>query len=505
MLTREELMSVHEVDVLVVGAGPTGLLLVGDLAEAGVSVRILERRTEESNVTRAFGVHARTLELLDARGLADELTRTGAHVRRLQLFGGISLDLGSLPSRFDYLLVTPQYETEQVLQRRNDRLGVEVVRGTEFTGLRQDDSGVEIYARSGDGAATTYRARYVVGADGVGSQVRAALGLPFPGRSVLQSIMLADVRLSDPPDQVLAVNAVGDGFAFVAPFGGGWYRIFAWDRSRQVDDKAPLELDEIRAVTRRALGTDFGMNDPRWMSRFHSDERQVPHYRVGRVFVAGDAAHVHSPAGGQGMNTGLQDAANLSWKLAAAVQGWAPQGLLDTYHAERHPVGAMVVRSSGTLIRLAMLKSPLARATRDVLGAAALRVPAVAHRAIGIVSGVGFHYAAPRRSHPMAGRRAPDMVLAGGSRLYEALRGGRFVLVSQESGLGPAADVTGRVVAVEPAEARGPAMLVRPDGYVAWATEERDPDRLDEEIREQVAHWCGAPPAVSRYRRCAST
>ncbi|HEX5769928.1 MAG TPA: FAD-dependent monooxygenase, partial [Nocardioidaceae bacterium] len=323
-------MNARQTDVLVVGAGPTGLLLAGDLAEAGVDVMVLERRVEESNITRAFGVHARTLEQLDARGLADDLAATGAHVQQLRLFGRISLDLGRLPSRFNYLLVTPQYETERVLLERVDELGVEVLRGTEFVGLRQDDAGVDVRARSRDGQELSVRATYVVGADGVGSRVRRSLGLPFPGKSVLRSIMLADVRLGRPPTDVLSLNAVSDGFAFVVPFGDGWYRVIAWDRCNQVGDEAPVELDEIREVTRKALGTDFGMYGARWMSRFHSDERQVPEYRVGRVFLAGDAAHVHSPAGGQGMNTGMQDAANLGWKLAAAVQGWAPPGLLDS-------------------------------------------------------------------------------------------------------------------------------------------------------------------------------
>src|SRR5437773_3595544 len=164
------------------------------------------------------------------------------------------------------------------------------------------------------------------------------------------------------------------------------------------------------------------MHDPRWMSRFHSDERQAPRYRVGRVFLAGDAAHVHSPAGGQGMNTGLQDAANLGWKLAAAVRGWAPEGLLDSYQTERHPVGRMVLRTSGAIIRMALLRSVAARAVRNVVGAAALRLPPVAHRAIGIISGIGIGYPRRKGDHPLVGQRVPDLALSGGRRLYEALR-----------------------------------------------------------------------------------
>lgn len=333
-----------------------------------------------------------------------------------------------------------------------------------MTGLTQDDEAVELRVRAADGPETTHRASYVVGTDGVGSTIRQALGLPFPGRSVLKSIMLADVRLADPPADVLAVNAVGDGFAFVAPFGDGWYRVFAWDRRHQVDDSAPLALEEVREITERALGTDFGMHDPRWLSRFHSDERQVPRYRVGRVFLAGDAAHCHSPAGGQGMNTGIQDAANLGWKLAAAIDGWGDDRLLDSYHDERHPVGREVLRSSGAIIRLAMIRSRPGRLARNLLSGTLLRLPPIAARVAGSISGTGFRYRAPAGAHPLVGTRMPDLGLETG-RLFEALRGGRFVLVSASA---PAAKFA-QVDALAPARPRAEAVLVRPDGYVAWA------------------------------------
>jgi 2-polyprenyl-6-methoxyphenol hydroxylase-like FAD-dependent oxidoreductase len=463
-------------DVIIVGAGPTGLLLAGDLAGAGVSCTVLERRVDESNLTRAFAVHARTLEEFDARGIADELVATGKKVTRLRLFDRVGLDLSQLPGRYPYLLITPQYEVERALRERAERLGARIVPGAEVVGLRQDADEVELTDRAG----VTYRAAYAVGADGVNSAVRKLLGLPFPGRSIIKSIMLADVQLRDAPPDVLAVNAVGDSFAFVAPFGDGWYRIFAWNRRNQVADDAPLDLDEIREVTRRALGTDFGMHDPRWMSRFHSDERQAPRYRVGRVFLAGDAAHVHSPAGGQGMNTGLQDAANLGWKLAAAVRGWAPAGLLDSYQTERHPVGRTVLRSSGAIIRMALLRSVAARSVRNVVGAAALRLPPVAHRAIGTISGIGIGYPRRKGDHPLVGQRVPDLALADGRRLYEALRSGHFVLV------GDAPDGwAGRVDAVATAQPTRRAILVRPDAYVAWASEDSTG------VEEALTRWCG--------------
>lgn len=452
-------------EVLIVGAGPTGLLLAGDLAQAGVEVTVLERRTTESNLTRAFAVHARTLEQLDLRGVADQLVETGTPLQSLRLFGGLEVDLGALPSRFPYLLVTPQYETEAVLRRRAEALGVPITRGAELLGLEQDETGATARVRTSTGAAT-YRAAYVVGADGVHSRVREALGLPFPGKSVLKSLMLADVRLTDPPRDVLTANGIGNGFAFVAPFGDGWFRVIAWDRRHQLPDDAPVDLTEIQNVTRRAFGTDFGMHSPRWLSRFHSDERQVPRYRVGRVFLAGDAAHVHSPAGGMGMNTSLQDAANLGWKLAAAVRGWEPAGLLDTYHAERHPVGQMVLRGSGGLTRMALLRPAPLRKLRNFVAARVLRSPTLARAMTGRVTGLGIRYPAPPGAHPLVGTRMPDLELTEG-RLYEALRGGRFALV-----VGPNATIDGalpeQVDIARTLEPQDQLTLVRPDGYIGW-------------------------------------
>ncbi len=477
-----------ETDVVVVGAGPVGLTLAGDLAGAGVRTALLDRRTDESNLTRAFAVHARTLEQLDARDLADALITTGTPVRHLALFGAAQVDLGELESRFPYVLITPQYNVERLLRRRAEDAGAELVAGAEVTGLRQDADGVDVTTADGG----KVRASYVVGTDGARSGIREALGLPFPGVPIIRSLMLADVRLDRAPDDLLQVNANGDCFAFVAPFGDGWYRVYCWDRRNPQPDDAPLDFAEVRDVTRRALGVDLGMHDPRWLSRFHSDERQVPAYRVGRAFLAGDAAHVHSPAGGQGMNTGIQDATNLGWKLAAAIQGWAPPGLLDTYHAERHPVGKAVLRSSGALVRAALLQSRFERAARDTLAGTALRIGPVARRAAGILSGIGIAYPAPRGAHPLVGRRAADALLAGTGqpedRLYEALRGGRFVLLARPEA-GPVAQPwTARVRVVTPADPGAPTTLVRPDGYVAWAA---DRDASDAAITEALTVHCG--------------
>lgn len=524
-------------DVLIVGAGPTGLMLAGDLAGRGVSCTVLEQRAKEAATTRAFGVHARTLEQLDARGLAEELIATGTTVAEMRLFERLRVSVAGLPSRFPFVLVTPQYNVEHLLERRALKAGARILRGARFTGLAQDADGVDVRFETTPGgaaeaeteaatdAATEVRAAYLVGADGVRSAVREALGMPFPGTTVLESVMLADVRLARKPEHPFEVNAVKEGFAFIAPFGDGWYRVIAWDRRHRMPESAPVDLERLREITRLALGTDFGMADTRWSSRFHSDERQVPEYRVGRVFLAGDAAHCHSPAGGMGMNTGLQDAANLGWKLAAAVDGWAGQGLLDTYQAERHPVGTMAVHASGRIIRMAKLRPRPARFARDRVGTLVLSAPPVMARAAGKISGIGIAYDRPRGAHPSVGKRAADIRLTVGegsaTRLYELLREGRFVVIAsahgpaeqtqkqkqkqtqahaqkheqqQESG-DPLTGWKRRAEYAVATEQVGVAKLwlVRPDAYIAWATDATDPAEQQSGLRDALTQWCGTP------------
>ncbi|MEU6084709.1 FAD-dependent monooxygenase [Streptomyces sp. NPDC047108] len=519
-------------DVIVVGAGPTGLMLAGDLAAAGVAVTVLERRPHEtSNLTRAFGVHARTLELLDSRGLADELVARGQPVDGLRLFKRLTLDMSRLRSRFPFVLITPQYEVERLLERRAVDAGVHFRYGTEVRGIRQDADGVEVEVRGhrrgdgdgdgdgdgenggGDGGLGTgverLRAAYVVGADGVRSAVRTALGLPFPGRSVISSIILADVRLAEKPEGLLTVSGVGQAFAFIAPFGDGWYRVMGWNRAHQVPDSAPLELDEVKNLARLALGSDFGMHDARWLSRFHSEERQVPSYREGRVLLAGDAAHVHSPPGAQGLNTGLQDAANLGWKLAAVLRGHASADLLDTYQTERHPVGASVVRSSGAILRLAMARTPAERALRAAIAWFLNSVRPAGDKAMGQVSGIGIAYGRGHGAHRLTGRRAPDLTLAASTcdglknapvRLHEALRAGKFVLVGPPGEFTDTGSRDDRLTVASWPGTRSPArptaVLVRPDGYVAWATDDRDPSRRAEALEAALIRWAGPESAA---------
>ncbi|WP_284740040.1 FAD-dependent oxidoreductase [Amycolatopsis sp. RTGN1] len=445
------------VDVVVVGAGPAGCMLAGELALAGRSVVVVEKHAEASPLSRAFGTHARTLEVLDTRGLADDLVATGTRAGSLSLWKSAGLDLTRLPSRFPFLLVTPQRNVDSLLEKHARDQGARIVRGTAVTDLEQRDDGVVVRA-----GGLAWKASYVVAADGAHSTVRRLTGTEFPGTVLLKSIMLADVRLADPPATVITVDAVKDSFAFLAPFGDGWFRVIAWDRRHEDDAAFRAEPALVRDILRRTMGTDFGMGETRWISQFRSDERQIGAYRSGRVFFAGDAAHVHSPAGGQGMNTGIQDAANLGWKLAAVLDGADP-AILDTYHAERHPVGKLVLRTSGATIRLMTVRAWPARMLRNHVIGALLRSGRFSRKAAGMFTGTGIRYRRAPAEHRLVGTPVGELPLRDG-RLPESLRHGGFVLVAGK-GAGP---VTAPVPVVHRTD-DGPGLLVRPDGYVAWA------------------------------------
>jgi 2-polyprenyl-6-methoxyphenol hydroxylase-like FAD-dependent oxidoreductase len=460
---------------------------------------VLERRgSTQSNLTKAFAVHARTMELFDARGLIDALLAHGASTTRIAPLGNVTLDLGMLDSRYAWLQIVPQSGTEEVLLERARALGVPIVEDAELVDVRQNGDTVELDVT--DGTTTrTERARFVVGCDGSRSAVRSALGVDFVGAQYETHILLADVQLDDPPEGLFGANN-GEGTVLFVPFGDEWYRAIAWDRSRE---EVPLDVEvtgaDMRDAFRRIAGTDYGMSEPRWTSRFLSERRQARTYRVGNVFLAGDAAHVHSPLGGQGMNTGLQDAVNLGWKLAAAVQGWAPPWLLDSYQGERHPVGARVLRMTDMFNKLVLGRTAVGRALRTFAISTMLRVPRSRRELAERLTGLGIAYE-PRDSpaHPSAGHRVPDRPVAEG-RLYEHLRDAKFLLLDS-TGLLPDDVVApwsgrARLVRMAPADGIAPVVLVRPDAYVAWATEESDPV---DAVRSTLAEWCGQPATVVR-------
>ncbi|MFJ3229979.1 FAD-dependent oxidoreductase [Streptomyces sp. NPDC086787] len=478
----------EDADVLVVGAGPTGLLLAGDLAAAGVRVTLLERREHaDAGTTRAFAVHARTLEVLDARGLADELVALGRTAPVVGVFGRLELRLHRLRTRFPFVLITPQYHVERLLERRALAAGARIVRGTEVVALRQHADGVEVETTGGG----TFGARYVVGCDGVRSAVRRLCGIDFPGRSVVRSVMLADVRLKDVPPDAVTTNSNAHGFASLVPFGDGWYRAIGRIAGDDRPDDAPVSAEELAGLLHRVLGSDHGMHDPRWISRFHSDERQAVRYREGRVLLAGDAAHVHSPAGGMGMNTGLQDAVNLGWKLAAVVRGRAGPSLLDSYERERHPVGKQALRVSGAITR-GVLNAPRngpAGRLRDLVLPLASRANSLTAVGERLLSGIGISYPAPWGSHRLTGRRAPDLRLADGQRLYEVLRGGDFVLVTR----GRPVPETPWLRLAAPAGPLRTTLLIRPDAHIAWAADAPDTARL----RAALRRWPVGTPAAA--------
>ncbi len=467
-------------DVVVVGAGPTGLMLAGELALGGVDVLLLEERIEAPNITRAFAVHARTLELLDARGMADELLTRGVPVYEIAPPGGVTMNLRELPTKFGMLLVVPQSGTEQVLQARVEELGVSVQRGAEVVGLTQDDDGVTVQCADGN----TVRAKYVVGCDGAHSTVRRLVAIDFEGKQYETHILLADVALTRAPQETLTGVTNERGAVLMIPFGDGWFRAIAWDRLReQAPLKEPVTLQEIRDSFHRIAGEDFGMTDMRWSSRFLSERKQAERYRAGRVFIAGDAAHVHSPLGGQGMNTGIGDAMNLGWKLAEAVRGTGPDWLLDSYEGERHPVGASVLRLTDAFNQLVLGRTKAQRMVQTLAVGALTRVPAGRRFMAGRLSQMGISYPrASRGDHRMVGKPMPD-VDCGGTRLYELLRTGKFVMATTEDVDVDRSDV---VHAVHRDAGLPAAVLVRPDSYVAWA-DDRPPTAPH--AAAAIDHW----------------
>jgi 2-polyprenyl-6-methoxyphenol hydroxylase-like FAD-dependent oxidoreductase len=487
-------------DVAIVGAGPTGLTVAAELALAGVPCQVLERRPGLRTDSRAICLHSRSMEVLDLRGQASLFAEAGLPVRSFPLgLKGTAIDFARLDSDFAYLLDIPQSKIEELLASHALELGARIRWSAAVTGIEQDPGEVRLTTADG----TVIRARYVVACDGIHSFVRQALGIPFPGFPNPGSVTLADLYLDGLP----MTDAYGElserGMLLVFPFRDGSCRVVLYDYARAgVAVGEPVTTDEIRDSLRRVAGQDFGARDLYWSSRYRSESRQVPAYRCGRVFLAGDAAHTHSPAGAQGMNTGLQDAMNLGWKLGAAIAGWAPDRLLDSYHAERHPVGAAVLSLTGRQFRLNTARTRRRKSLRWIAHRAVAPLPPVQSWLARTYSGVAVTYR-PRgtQGHRLAGARLPSgrLTLADGSdvRLYDLFHEGRFVMLRQGAGRAVSADSGEFPAHVKTVTYKGsrpgrlpPAILVRPDGYVAWASAERDPSARAAAARDAVRRWC---------------
>lgn len=476
-------MTMREVDVVVVGAGPTGLTAAGDLARAGRSVVVLERWPSVNPASRAFATMARTLEVLDARGLADDLLADAYRAPGVTIFGGARIDLTHLDSPYQFVMVTPQTKVDAALRDYAVAQGAEIRRGVEVAGLHQDTDGVSV-TTSGD---ECWRARYVIAADGAHSTVRTLVDADFPGKTILSSIVLADVNLAQAPvREGLKVGSTRDMFAFLAPYNrDSWYRAMVWDRHHQVPDTESVTDDEIVGILGQAMGVDLGVQEVAWKSRFHCDERQVRNYRHGRVFLAGDAAHVHSPMGGQGMNTGIQDAVNLAWKIDA-VLGGADDAVLDTYHDERHPIAKRVLFQSGLLARGVTLHPRPARALRNFLAPRLLRVPLIRDAVAGSFAGTTLRYGHRRGESPLVGTRATQIPLTQGC-VTELQRSPGFLLVRERG-----AALLDTELAQAQRSDHGPAVLVRPDGYIGWAGASSDRTGWSAVLTEWTGSLCSA-------------
>ena len=483
-----------DADVVIAGAGPTGLMLACELRLAGLHPVVLEPLPQPTGLSKALALVGRAVDTIDFRGLLDRFEdRAAVAIPNAAHFALIPLDLtqaGDLGLRGVFI---QQAATEEILGSWARDLGVEIRRGCTLTGLAQDLDGVRIEytGPAGDG---TLHTQYLVGCDGGASTVRQRAGIEFPGLPPTLLLRLGDVTLepgvtpADLPD--LRVPLI--------PLGGGYYRVITSEPyPAELDRTAPMTLDELRASICRVNGRDLPISGTRWVSRFTDASRQAAQYRKGRVLLAGDAAHIHLPAGGPGLNTGLQDAVNLGWKLAAQVHGWAPPGLLDSYHRERHAEGERVLlhtRAQGALTG-GMADGRIA-ALRDIIGQL-LQYQEPLRHLVTLMYGLDTRYdTGAADPHPLAGRWAPDLPLkvpAGSTRVAELLHDGRGVLLDLSSdGLfaqaGHGWDDRIDIRTAECPSAPAPALLIRPDGYVAWVASDAEDTST---LRAALATWFG--------------
>jgi 3-(3-hydroxy-phenyl)propionate hydroxylase len=482
--------------VIIAGGGPTGLMLAGELTLAGVDVAIVERLAGQRLAgSRAGGLHARTIEVLDQRGIADRFLAEGKAMQVVG-FSGIRLDISDFPTRHNYGLALWQKHSERILAGWVSELGVPVYREHEVTGFTQDGTGVGVELSGGQ----SLRADFLVGCDGGRSLIRRAAGIEFPGWNPSVSSLLAEVELSEEPEWGIrrdsngthALSKLDDGRAGVVV------------SERYAGQTGEPTLGDLNRALIAVWGTDYGMHNPAWISRFTDMTRQAASYRKGRVLLAGDAAHVHYPVGGQGLNIGVQDAVNLGWKLAQVVNGTSAESLLDTYHAERHPVAARVLRS--TMAQIVLTRSdPRVDALRDTMSEL-LSMDEPRKRIAAMMSGLDIHYDLGDR-HPLLGRRMPDLDLvtaSGPLRVFTLLHDARPVLLNlAEPG---ALDITAWADRVQLTDAKyagrwelpvlgevtaPAAVLIRPDGYVAWIG-----DGQGLGLPDALTTWFGAPAAA---------
>jgi 2-polyprenyl-6-methoxyphenol hydroxylase-like FAD-dependent oxidoreductase len=498
----------NEHAVVVAGGGPTGLMLAGELALAGVDVAIVERRaSQELAGSRAGGLHSRTIEVLDQRGIADRFLSEGQTVQ-VAAFAGVPLDISDFPTRHPYGLGLWQNHIERILAGWVDELEVPIYREREVTGFAQDDTGVNVELSDG----TSLRAEYLVGCDGGSSLVRRTAGIEFPGWDPTTSFLIAEVELAEEPEWGIHRDALGihsfgrleyeirDGE--VVYMDGGPVRVMVTEQHLGPTGEPSLrDLSEALVVV---YGTDYGVHGPTWISRFTDVARQDTAYRERRVLLAGDAAHVHNPVGGQGLNTGVQDAVNLGWKLAQVVNQTSPDSLLDTYHAERHPVAARVLRN--TMAQIPLLRSDdRIQALRDTISEL-LSMDEPRTRFAAMMSGLDIHYDLGE-GHPLLGRRMPDLDLVtadGPLRVFTLLHDARPVLLNlgEPGGLdiAPWADRVQLTDATYAGTWELPALgavtaptavLIRPDGHVAWVGDLTHPG-----LPDALTTWFGPPAAA---------
>lgn len=470
------------IDAIIVGAGPTGLMLACELRLHGLHPVVLEKATEPTKVVRSMGLHVRSIEVMDQRGLLDRFLAAGRTYPLGGFFGGITAPEPHLDSAHAYVLGIPQTVSDRLLAERADELGVEVRRGCELVGLEQDEDGVDVRVAGG----ARLRAQFVVGCDGGRSTVRKLAGIGFPGEPTRVETLLGEVELTAAPETVAAVvtevRKTQRRFG-VGPLGDGFYRVVVPAAELAEDRSGPPSLAEVKQQLRATAGTDFGVHSARWLSRFGDATRLADRYRSGRVLLAGDAAHIHPPVGGQGLNLGIQDAFNLGWKLAVQLAGWAPAGLLDSYESERRPVAAAVLENTRAQMELISLE-PGAQAVHRLLSELT-RFEEVNRFLTEKITGTAIRYDFGP-GHELLGRRLRDLRLRRG-RLYALMHEGRGLLLDRTGELSVAgwADRVDHVVDGSD-ELDVPAVLLRPDGHVAWVGyDQRD-------LTDHLPTWFGA-------------